>query len=81
MLGMMLFAAATASSGHATNNAVKPVCQDRTVELVEARSSSRLQKLNELPNADMVLGVVRTENGCSKPAIVRYDIGSAPQRR
>jgi hypothetical protein len=42
----------------------------------------RLQKLNELPNADAYLTVLRRdENGCNKPVIVSYDIGSAPKKQ
>jgi hypothetical protein len=34
-----------------------------------------------LPNADQYLTVLRSEDGCPKPVIVHYDIGSAPHRR
>jgi hypothetical protein len=59
-----------------------PVCQKSKVHAVDARGPVRAQKLNELPNANMFLTVWRfDEHGCEKPAIVRYDIGSAPVRQ
>jgi hypothetical protein len=59
-----------------------PVCQKSKVHTVDARGPVRAQKLDELPNANMLLTVWRfDEHGCEKPAIVRYDIGSAPVRQ
>jgi len=60
-----------------------PLCKAASPELVDKpKEQVRAQKLNELPNADAVLTVLRTdENGCSKPAIIAYDIGSAPKRQ
>ena len=47
------------------------------------REAPRANKLAELPPGDLLLTVVREENGCQKPVIVRYGIGSnlAPAQR
>jgi hypothetical protein len=37
----------------------------------------RLQKLNELPAADMYNAVYRRVGACEAPIIVRYDVGGA----
>jgi hypothetical protein len=81
MLNVMLLVAASASAGHLAPDHAKPVCQNMAPQFAKEGGPARLQRLNELPNANMTLSVVRTENGCSKPADVRYDIGSAPKRR
>jgi hypothetical protein len=81
MLNVMLLVAASASVSQLAQDQAKPVCQNMAPQLAKEGRPARLQRLNELPNANMALSVVRTENGCSKPAVVRYDIGSAPKRR
>jgi hypothetical protein len=37
---------------------------------------ARIRKLGEMPPADQVLTVYRTEDGCPKPVVVRRDIGA-----
>ena len=87
MLSMLIFAAAAASQPMAIPtdlSAATPVCNKPGVETVgsQPRKPVRAQKLNELPNADAYLTVLRTdEHGCNKPAIVAYDIGSAPRHQ
>ena len=39
----------------------------------------RMQKLNELPAADMYSAVYRRVGGCEAPIIVRYNVGGATQ--
>jgi len=59
-------------------------CHMKGVEVVapKPRTPVGAQRLNELPNADAYLTVLRTdEHGCQKPAIVAYDIGSAPKKQ
>ena len=58
-------------------------CQRAGVTLALPREAPRASKLAELPPGDLLLTVVREEDGCQKPVIVRYGIGanSAPQRR
>ena len=51
-------------------------CQRSNVILAQSREAPRADKLAELPPGDLVLTVVREEDGCRKPVIVRYGIGS-----
>jgi hypothetical protein len=81
MLSIALFAAASVLPTPSKVSApAAPACQNARVETAEARAPVRARKLNELPNANLMLGVLRSEDGCQKPVIVRYDIGSAPKR-
>ena len=57
------------------------LCKNASAKPVTNEKAVRAQKLNELPNANHYLTVLRTEDGCQKPVIVRYDIGSAPSAR
>ncbi len=41
----------------------------------------RAQKLNELPAGDLYLAVDRRIGGCPAPIIVRYNIGTEPERK
>jgi hypothetical protein len=80
MLSMLVFAAALAVP--ATDGGAAPICKKIAPATVGNHQPVRAQKLNELPNADHYLTVLRTdENGCNAPAIVNYDIGSAPKRQ
>ncbi len=81
MWSILAVVAASALSPAQSGTPAKPVCQKTAPEPAKTHKSVHARKLNELPNADMFLGVLRTVDGCSKPAIVRYDIGSAPKRR
>lgn len=59
----------------------RPICQN--VELHSAdRASDKAQfrRLDELPPANLVLTVLRTEDGCSTPVIVRYGIGAPAEK-
>ena len=90
MLSMLIFAAAAASSPPRVlvlppelSKQLAPVCKPTAPQLVEGKSHKPVgaQKLNELPNADEYLTVMRVdEKGCQNPAIVAYDIGSAPKK-
>ncbi|WP_116089858.1 hypothetical protein [Sphingomonas crusticola] len=84
MLSMIMFAAAAIAANSPVPEpaaASAPMCQNDRVEMAAARPSARARKLNELPNANLVLGVLRSEGGWQKPVIVRYDIGGAPKGR
>jgi hypothetical protein len=88
MLSMFIFAAAAASSpprvivlpADAANIPTLPLTCGKGIEFANRTSDKpvRAQKLNALPNANEYIAVWR---GCDKPAIVRYDIGSAPVRQ
>ena len=76
---MLLAATAlVASAGMATPAAdATPICQNRQPHLAGSPSTkAALKRLDELPPANLVLTVLRTEDGCSAPVIVRYGIGA-----
>lgn len=93
MLSMFIFAAATTAQPTIVipSTKVPPgsalaglLCRDKGVQTVGGQPGApvRAQKLNELPNADEYLTVMRLdENGCQKPAIVNYDIGGALKKQ
>ena len=90
MLSMLIFAAATAPSTVIVADALHAPrpglhCDARSgVQTVQQgpKKPVRAQKLNELPNANEYKTVYRLdENGCEKPLIVNYDIGSAPKKQ
>lgn len=82
MLSLLAFAVVAASSAAPPADAkAMAACQNLGPTPVREKQPVRAQKLNELPNADHYLTVLRTEGGCSKPVIVRYDIGSAPKQQ
>lgn len=81
MLSILALAVASVVPAPADKQAhAAPVCQNRQPQTVTEQAPGRAQKLNELPNADMLFTVLRSVDGCSRPVIVRYDIGSAPKR-
>lgn len=89
MLSMLIFAAAAAAEPRipvaqtGVSAAAFSLCQDKGVKTVDQRGNAPIgaQKLNQLPNADEYLAVMRIdEKGCRKPVIVNYDIGSAPRK-
>jgi hypothetical protein len=81
MLSMIMFAAAFTVPAPSPEALPSAICQKARAEMAGTPSAARAKKLNELPNANLVLGVLRHEGGCQKPVIVRYDIGSAPKAR
>lgn len=57
-----------------------PICQNDRPQLVDESAEGQLKRLDELPPADLVRTILRSEDGCSAPVIVRYGIG-APAKR
>lgn len=89
MLSMLILAAAGAAQPRiavpqtGVSAAAVPLCRDKGVETIGRPGAAPVgaRKLNELPNADQYLAVMRIdEKGCQKPLIVNYDIGSAPRK-
>ena len=60
----------------------RPICQNGALHSAD-RASDRAQfsRLDELPPANLILTVLRTEDGCSTPVIVRYGIGAPADKR
>ncbi len=51
------------------------ICKEEGVARVDDAGSAGMKRLDELPPADHILTVLRTEDGCIKPVIVRHGIG------
>jgi len=49
--------------------------------LYDPAHGARAERLGELPPADLILTVLRRENGCERPVIVRYSIGDTSKAR
>jgi len=60
--------------------AAKPVCQNAGMSFT-GRQPQRptVHPLTAEPPAKLILGVLRTVDGCSRPVVIREDIG-APRR-
>ena len=60
--------------------AAKPVCQNtRMSNTVQRGESPRVHPLTADPPAALILGVLRTVDGCTQPVVIREDVG-APRR-
>lgn len=71
-MALMATAGATAPAADA-----RPICQNNQLHSADRSSpDAQLKRLDELPPANLVLTVLRTEDGCSTPVIVRYGIGA-----
>lgn len=57
-------------------SAAQPICRDEGVRQVDEIGGAGLKRLDQLPPADHILTVLRTEDGCIKPVIVRHGIGA-----
>lgn len=59
------------------STAVKPVCQNHSLQNAEQRKAPRgPHKLTAEPPAKQILTVLRTVDGCSQPVVIREDVGS-----
>ena len=76
---MLLVAMALLASTGAADPAVeaRPICPNSGPQLADQPApEAQLKRLDELPPANLELTVLRTEDGCVVPAIVRYGIGA-----
>lgn len=55
-----------------------PICREARPSLVQGQSEGRVQRLGELPPAQAYLTVMRTENGCIRPVLVREERARRP---
>ncbi len=63
----------------ASERDAKPICRDAQEQLVDARDKvPRARPLNQMPPAREILTVLRSVDGCSRPVVVRDDIGAKP---
>lgn len=72
----LLLLVALAGAAPAKISDAKPVCQDKQARLIASERRGTIHPLAHEPNADAVLTVLRSENGCSRPVKVREDIGA-----
>ncbi|MES1974334.1 MAG: hypothetical protein V4472_17900 [Pseudomonadota bacterium] len=71
---------AAAPVGHAFPAPAEPVCQKVNLSHAALQSGTpSVHRLTDEPAARQVLAVLRTVDGCSRPVVVREDVG-APQR-
>ena len=76
----ILALAAIAAAPAPKPSAPKPVCQNAGMSFT-GRQPQRptVHPLTAEPPAKLILGVLRTVDGCSRPVVIREDIG-APRR-
>lgn len=75
LLAAMALMATTGTAAPAAD--ARPICQNSELHSADDPSEeAQLKRLDELPPANLVLTVLRTEDGCSTPVIVRYGIGA-----
>jgi hypothetical protein len=79
-----IFALAAIAAAPAPKPAVtptaKPVCQNADTSLADGQAARpTAHPLTAEPPAKLILGVLRTVDGCSRPVVVREDVG-APRR-
>jgi len=72
----LLLLVAVASAAPARPSDAKLLCQDTQTRPIAAKRAGGIHPLAQEPNADAVLTVLRSENGCSRPVKVREDIGA-----
>ena len=86
MYALLIFAlTATAASAAAPAEQLAPEsakrpsaeCLPNAPSLARDGMKAEARRLGELPSGDLVLTVLREENGCTKPVIVRQGFGAA----
>ena len=55
-----------------------PICREARPSLIQDRAQARPRRLGELPPAQAYLAVMRTENGCIRPVLVREERARRP---
>ena len=79
MIGLLLMsvgAASTPLQGAPKGSTAGGACNDDLLHFAEKSRKAVPKKLGELPPGNLVLTVVRQEDGCQIPVIVRYGIGA-----
>lgn len=72
----LLLLVALVGAAPATSFDAKPLCQDAQTRPTAGTRAGAIHPLAQEPNADAVLTVLRSENGCSRPVKVREGIGA-----
>ncbi|NNM76159.1 hypothetical protein HJG53_04465 [Sphingomonas sp. ID1715] len=74
----MLILALALAATPAAAQAPLPLCRQARPMPVREQAEGRARKLGELPPAEAYLTVMRTENGCIKPVLVREERNRRP---
>ena len=81
ILAALGLAAVAVPPEKADPTAIKPICQNTSLDKAEQRKTQPgPHRLTAEPPAKQILGVLRTVDGCTRPVVVRDDVGS-PARR
>jgi hypothetical protein len=78
ILALATIAAAPAPKPAALPQA-KPICQNMNRSYADTQAPLIAHPLTAEPPAKLILGVLRTVDGCTRPVVVREDVG-APRR-
>jgi hypothetical protein len=80
ILALPAMLAAAPAPERAPSLAAKPVCQENRVSEAErGKAPVRAHPLTAEPPAKQILTVLRTVDGCTRPVVIREDVG-APAR-
>jgi hypothetical protein len=64
----------------AAPDAAAPICARGGIEWARGDAAppakAEVKRLGDLPSGALVLGVLRQENGCSRPVVIRYGYGA-----
>ena len=55
----------------ADTKVARPLCKDEQARLIRGRLGAGPHKLGQEPDADRILTVLRSENGCTRPVRVQ----------
>lgn len=55
---------------------LKPACQDIQRRVAQSGQGARVHPMTQEPNTQLIQTVLRSENGCTRPVVVRDDIGA-----
>lgn len=76
MIAVLALTATPHEKSRATAND-RPVCELSARTMVDTREPVRIRPLEREPLADQEVAVLRFDDGCIKPVIVREDVGDA----
>ena len=75
----LLIALPLATPLAASEHGVGPVCPDARTQSVDGQDKvPRARPLNQMPPAREILTVLRSVDDCSRPVVIRTDIGTKP---
>ena len=76
IIALLVPIAAAPVGQQAVGAAARPVCQNTDRSLADRPGQpARAHPLTAEPNAKQILAVLRTVDGCTRPVVVREDVG------